>query len=80
MVGRDDFRDLILRPLLKETAKRLVQIQVSGTVAEPLIEKQFAPELNDTLQTLFPNQLPGTRPNMSRLPNPGEPINRFPPQ
>lgn len=69
-VGRTEFSEFILRPLLKEAGKNLIEITVTGTVADPQFKKQLAPELNNTLQTLFPGQQPANRPsNMTRLPS-----------
>lgn len=81
MMGRDDLSMMILRPLLKEAGRRLVEIQVSGTLAEPIIDKRILPQLNDTLQTLSPNQQPApNRSSMLRLPKPAEITDRSPPK
>jgi hypothetical protein len=79
-IGRNDFKDLILRPLIKEAGKRLVQINVTGTVADPNIERQLAPQLNETLQTIFPGQQSTNRSNMTRLPTPSEVLERLTPK
>lgn len=78
--GREDFRDVILRPLLKEVGKRVVQVQVTGNLAEPQIEKLIVPEFNEALQTIFPGSQTGNRSNMSRLPKPGEGFERLLPK
>jgi len=55
-VGRDDNQPLtmLVRPLLKEAGKRLLVLHVGGTLDDPIVRKQPFPELNQTIQQVFP--------------------------
>lgn len=54
LVGREDYYISLLRPLVREAGRRLLVIEVTGTLDDPKVKKELVPELNDTLQQLFP--------------------------
>ncbi len=54
IVGRDEYQIPVLRYVLAEASKRILEIQVAGTLADPRIQRTAFPELDDTLRILFP--------------------------
>ncbi|MFV1964278.1 MAG: hypothetical protein ACC628_02555 [Pirellulaceae bacterium] len=69
-IGRDDLYNSLLRPMLKEAGRRLVLLHVTGTLDQPHVRRELVPELNQTIQQLFPNQPREPRPATSRLLDP----------
>lgn len=68
-VGRDDYYAALLRPILKEAGRRLMVIEVVGTLDNPELRREFVPELSERFQQLFPSagrEVPQT----ARLPDP----------
>ena len=51
MRGRENDPSLML---FREASRRILEIEVGGTLEHPLITRRAFPELNDTLQRLFP--------------------------
>jgi hypothetical protein len=68
-VGRSDEPSLsvLVRPLLKEAGKRLLVMHVGGTLDEPIVRRQPLPELNQTIQQVFPNAPVAPAPRTTRL-------------
>ena len=54
-VGRDDYYAALLRPILKEAGRRLMVIEVVGTLDNPELRREFVPELSERFQQLFPS-------------------------
>lgn len=69
-VGRDDNQLLssLIRPLLKEAGKRILVVYVGGSLDAPDVRRQPFPELNNTIQQVFPGQPPARGAAISRLP------------
>lgn len=60
LVGRQDLQFRLIRMLLAEASKNILGIQVVGDIDNPQIIKKPLPELDDTLQRLFPEAVPRT--------------------
>jgi hypothetical protein len=54
VVGREEAQLPLFRPLFQQAARNVLSIKVKGTLNEPLVTPQAFPELNETLQELFP--------------------------
>lgn len=54
LVGREEFQLPVIRTLLAEASRNILLIQVKGTLDNPDVIKKPLPELDDTLQRLFP--------------------------
>ncbi|MFW6171829.1 MAG: AsmA-like C-terminal region-containing protein, partial [Planctomycetota bacterium] len=54
LVGRQELQFRLLRMLLAEASKNILAIQVVGDIGNPQVIKKPLPELDDTLQRLFP--------------------------
>jgi hypothetical protein len=54
VVGREEAQLPFFRPLFKEAARNVLLIEVTGSLNEPLVNPRPFPELNETLQYLFP--------------------------
>ena len=54
VVGRDDYYASLLRPILKEAGRRLMVIQVSGTIDDPQVRRELVPQLNERFEQMFP--------------------------
>ena len=52
--GRDELQLPIFRPLVSETSRQLMLIQVTGTLDRPHVERYPFPDLEERLQELFP--------------------------
>ncbi len=53
-IGRDEFQLPIFRPLVSETSRQFMLIQVTGTLDRPHVERYPFPDLDERLQELFP--------------------------
>lgn len=60
LVGREELQFRLLRMLLAEASKNILAIQVVGNIDNPQVIKKPLPELDDTLQRLFPEAVPKT--------------------
>lgn len=60
LVGREEFQLPLVKTLLTEASKNILQIQVVGTVDQPQLIRKPLPELDDTLQRIFPESVPRT--------------------
>lgn len=60
LVGRQEIQIPLLRTLLAEASRNILLIQVAGTVDEPVIKRKALPELDETLQRIFPEAIPRT--------------------
>ncbi|MFO7907599.1 MAG: AsmA-like C-terminal region-containing protein [Planctomycetota bacterium] len=60
LVGRQELQFRLLRMLLAEASKNILAIQVVGNIDNPQVIKKPLPELDDTLQRLFPEADPRT--------------------
>jgi hypothetical protein len=60
LVGRQEIPVPLIRALLAEASRNILLIQVAGTVDEPVIKRKALPELDDTLQRIFPEAVPRT--------------------
>ena len=60
LVGREEFQLPVIRMLLAEASRNILLIQVTGSVDDPNVIKKPLPELDDTLQRLFPEAAPRT--------------------
>jgi hypothetical protein len=69
-VGQDDKQILawLIRPVLKEAGKRILVVYAGGSLDNPDVRRQPFPELNNTLQQVFPAQPPARGGGVSRLP------------
>jgi hypothetical protein len=70
IVGRDDFYVPLVRPLLKEAGRRLMLIQVTGSLDAPDVKRELVPELNETLQQVFPAAPSRQQHHTTRTPGP----------
>ncbi|MCI0362030.1 MAG: AsmA-like C-terminal region-containing protein [Planctomycetaceae bacterium] len=52
--GRDEFQLPIFRPLVSETSRQLMLIEVTGTLDRPRVERYAFPNLDERLAELFP--------------------------
>ena len=78
-VGRDDGQLLsaLVRPFLKEAGRRLMLLRVTGSLDDPQIDPIPFPDVNQTIQQVFPNNGEQPRPVMSRLPKPSQFLDRL---
>ena len=60
LVGRPEFQLPVIHSLLAEASKNILLIQVVGDIDNPQVIKKPLPELDDTLQRLFPESAPRT--------------------
>ena len=60
LVGRQDFQLPIIKALLAEASRNILLIQVAGTIDEPQVIRKPLPELDETLQRIFPEAAPRT--------------------
>ncbi len=60
LVGRQEFQLPFVRTLLAEASKNILVIQVTGNIDDPQVIRRPLPELDDTLQRLFPEDAPRT--------------------
>ncbi len=73
-VGQDDNKQILswlVRPVLKEAGKRILVVYAGGTLDNPDVRRQPFPQINSTLQQVFPGQPPARRNVVSRLPRSG---------
>ncbi len=54
LVGRDELQIPVLRYVLAEASKRILEIRVAGTLSQPEVQGTAFPELDETLRRLFP--------------------------
>jgi hypothetical protein len=52
--GRDELQLPIFRPLVSETSRQIMLIQVTGTLDRPHVERYPFPDLEERMQELFP--------------------------
>jgi len=52
--GRDEYQLPIFRPLVRETSRQLMLIEVTGTLDRPRVERYPLPNLDERLAELFP--------------------------
>ncbi|GIW93778.1 MAG: hypothetical protein KatS3mg110_1819 [Pirellulaceae bacterium] len=62
LVGREDAQLPILRPLFQEAARNVLLIDVTGSLAQPIVTPRPFPELNETLQQWLTESLNETGP------------------
>lgn len=60
LVGRQELQFRLLQMLLAEASKNILAIQLVGNLDNPQVIKKPLPELDDTLQRLFPEAAPRT--------------------
>ena len=60
LVGREEFQLPVIRMLLAEASRNILLIQVVGDMDNPQVIKKPLPELDETLQRLFPEAAPRT--------------------
>jgi hypothetical protein len=60
LVGRDEFQLPLVKALVTEASKRILLIQVVGTVDQPQVIRKPLPNLDETLQRIFPEAAPRT--------------------
>jgi len=65
LVGRDRYWIPLVRKLVAEASRNLLQLKVVGPAADPDIYRMPLPELDETIQRLFP-ELARLAPNSSR--------------
>jgi AsmA-like C-terminal region len=68
MLGREDAYLPAVRPLLGLASQRFLLVKVTGTLEEPRTSREILPELNETLQRIFPDASPPQVPNTDILP------------
>ena len=54
LVGRQEFQVPIVSALLAEASRNILRIQVAGSVDQPSVQRKALPELDETLQRIFP--------------------------
>jgi hypothetical protein len=54
IVGREERHLPMFLPLLGETGREIMQIEVTGTLDQPEVRRRVLPRLDDQLQQLFP--------------------------
>ena len=54
VVGRDELVLPLLRTVLAEASRQILEIEVVGTLGQPQVQRTAFPELDATLQRLFP--------------------------
>jgi hypothetical protein len=54
LVGRDEWRPAMLRPFLRDASRSLLLIQVGGTLDNPTMVSRPFPQIEETLQQIFP--------------------------
>ena len=60
LVGREEFQLPIVKTLLAEASRSILLIQVVGTVDQPQVIRKALPDLDETLQRIFPEAAPRT--------------------
>ena len=60
LVGREEFQLPLVKTLLAEASKSILLIQVEGTVDQPQVIRKALPDLDETLQRIFPEAAPRT--------------------
>ncbi|MDP6444966.1 MAG: AsmA-like C-terminal region-containing protein [Pirellulaceae bacterium] len=57
LVGRD--RDYVpfVRPVFRQAARSILQVEVTGTLENPEVERKAFPELSDRIQQVFPETI-----------------------
>jgi hypothetical protein len=63
LVGSESRRIPIVWPLLADASRRILMIEITGTLDEPVTTRHVLPGLNSTLQQLFSEELGGSPPN-----------------
>jgi hypothetical protein len=59
-VGREELQLPVLKTILAQASRSILQIQVLGTVDQPQVIRKALPELDETLQRMFPEAIPRT--------------------
>ncbi len=54
LLGRQEFQLPVIKTLLAEASRNILSIQVVGDINNPIVNKKPLPELDETLQRLFP--------------------------
>ena len=60
LVGREEFQLPFVKALLAQASKSILLIQVVGTVDQPQVIRKPLPDLDETLQRIFPESAPRT--------------------
>jgi hypothetical protein len=60
LVGREELQLPVLKTILAQASRSILQIQVLGTVDQPQVIRKALPELDETLQRMFPEAIPRT--------------------
>jgi len=60
LVGREEFQLPLVKALLARASKSILLIQVVGTADQPQVIRKPLPELDETLQRIFPETIPRT--------------------
>ncbi|MHB0955942.1 MAG: hypothetical protein ACYC0X_06125 [Pirellulaceae bacterium] len=60
LVGRQEFQLPIVKTLLAQASRSILLIQVVGTVDQPQVIRKALPDLDETLQRIFPEAAPRT--------------------
>ena len=77
-VGRSDFHLPVISTLLDEASRSILEIEVAGTLDEPRINNTAFPELDETLERLFPEPPAARRPaRLARPPRSLDPRSFF---
>ena len=63
LVGSEARRLPIVWPLLADASRRILNIEITGTLDAPVTTRNVLPGLNDALQQLFSEELTGSPPN-----------------
>jgi hypothetical protein len=81
LVGREERHLPIFRPILGETGREFMLIEVTGTLDHPDIRRTPFPRLDASLAQLFPELIRPAPPesNFPRLPSPREALDRLRP-
>ncbi|MCA9269435.1 MAG: AsmA-like C-terminal domain-containing protein, partial [Planctomycetales bacterium] len=74
LVGNESRRIPLVWPLLADASRRILMLEVTGTLDDPLTNRHVLPGLNDTLRQLFPEELGAASPSASGGANRASPI------
>ena len=68
MVGREQLKLPLIRPVLGEASRQFMLIHVGGSLDDPQMKRQPFPALNETIQQIFPEAVRRPEQRTTRLP------------
>ena len=70
MVGRDQLKLPLVRPVLGQASRKFLLIHVGGSLDDPQTSRQAFPGLNETFQQIFPEETRRHNERQTRVPRP----------